>query len=361
VDVARAARVSRQTVSNVVNAPERVAPETLARVTREIHRLGFRPSRAARTLALQRAGAWGLELNVRGVGRLGSVLDAFLVELTASSVDHDAHILPFAARDPGAPIPAYEEVLASGLADGFILTDTRRDDPRPDWLATNRIPYAAFGRIWDDPTVGGWVDVDGAAGVATAVHHLAEQGFERIGFLGWPEGSPVGDDRRSGWRTATAELGIAQESRQAISLQSHRAAAEAAGPLIDDVGPGGAIVCASDLLAVGVWRRAIELGLRPGVDLGLVGFDDTESADALGLSAMRQPLAEVASQVLAILGREPGAPNDGILLAPELVVRASSCRAGAAPEHLPHSSTPGTPARTEHPAGDRTPTDGETT
>ena len=134
LDVARAAEVSRQTVSNVVNSPHKVAPDTLVRVQAEIDRLGFRPSRAARTLKQERAGAWGLEIDARGAGRLGSVLDAFLVELTLTSSRNDTHILPFAAPDYREPIAAYEEVLASRLADGFILTDTRHDDPRPQWL-----------------------------------------------------------------------------------------------------------------------------------------------------------------------------------------------------------------------------------
>ena len=67
VDVARAAEVSRQTVSNVVNNPQRVAPATLERVHREIERLGFRPSLAARSLKQERANALGIELNSLGV------------------------------------------------------------------------------------------------------------------------------------------------------------------------------------------------------------------------------------------------------------------------------------------------------
>lgn len=343
MDVARAASVSRQTVSNAVNSPHKVAPETLDRVLSEIHRLGFRPSRAARTLKQQRAGAWGLELNVGDRGRLGSVLDAFLVELTAISAAHDTFILPFTAVDPLAPIKAYEEALASRLADGFVLTDTRHDDPRPGWLTSQGIPFATFGRVWDDSTRTNWVDVDGGAGVAAAVHHLASQGYERIGFLGWPPGSPVGDDRRQGWARATAELGLADETRQAVSLQGHEAAAEAAGPLLEALGVGGAIVCASDVLAVGVWRRLVEAGLQLGRDVGLVGFDDTESAAALGLTTVRQPLAQVAGHVLAMLERDTP-PLEGVVLSPELVLRGSSSRSGRAPVTAPRSSIPATSA-----------------
>ena len=140
VDVARAAEVSRQTVSNVVNNPQRVAPETLERVHREIERLGFRPSLAARSLKQERANALGIELNSLGVRRLGSILDSFFVELTVASRHRDAHLVPFAAAEHDRPIPAYQDLVASNLVDAFILTDTRRDDPRPPWLRDHGPP-----------------------------------------------------------------------------------------------------------------------------------------------------------------------------------------------------------------------------
>lgn len=326
LDVARAAEVSRQTVSNVVNSPHKVAPDTLVRVQAEIDRLGFRPSRAARTLKQERAGAWGLEIDARGAGRLGSVLDAFLVELTLTSSRNDTHILPFAAPDYREPIAAYEEVLASRLADGFILTDTRHDDPRPQWLRDRGIPFAAFGRVWDDPTETAWVDVDGAAGVETAVSHLVDEGYQRVAFLGWPTGSPVGDDRRAGWARAVDRLGVGNEAWQGVAVQELDAATLAARPLVDIVGPGGAIVCASDALAAGVWRAVHERGLRPGLDVGIVGFDDTDAARVLGLTTLRQPLTEITERVLAILLNAQTPPAAGTVLHPELVRRSSSSR-----------------------------------
>lgn len=329
LDVARAAKVSRQTVSNVVNRPGRVASDTLARVQVEIDRLGFRPSRAAATLRQERAGAWGIELGSRGAGRLGSVLDPFLVRLTAHARRHDSYIVPFTAADAG-PLAAYEDVIASRIADGFVLTDTRKDDPRPAWLRDNGIPFAAFGRVWDDPTITSWVDVDGAAGVERAVHHLVAEGYERLGFLGWPVGSPVGDDRRSGWARTTADLGIANAAWDGYASQDLSQAASAAAPVVDAVGRGGAIVCASDVLAVGVWEVLAARGWVTGADFGLVGFDDTDLAQSLRLTSLRQPLSDIAEYVLDLLGAPEGsgAPPAGTLLEPELVTRASSSRAG---------------------------------
>ena len=60
--VARHARVSRQTVSNALNAPQRVRPDTLSRVLASIEQLGYRPNSAARNLRTQSTRLLGCRL-----------------------------------------------------------------------------------------------------------------------------------------------------------------------------------------------------------------------------------------------------------------------------------------------------------
>lgn len=325
LDVAAAAGVSRQTVSNAVNTPDRLSPDTLAKVSAEIARLGFRPSRAARTLKQERAGAWGMQLGAGGSHRLESLVGEFLVHLTSRARAHDSHIVPFVAGDHLDPTPAYDDLVASRLADGFVLADTRHKDPRPAHLSARGIPFAAFGRIWDDPEQTRWVDIDGATGVANAVTHLASGGWERIGFLGWPMGSPVGDDRRSGWARATRALDLYVPRWDVETSQDLSHAAASAAPVIDQIGRGGALVCSSDILAVGAREVLAERGWRVGQDFALVGFDDSSLASSLHLTSIRQPLAEVAEGVLDLLGAtDSDDPAQGLLLTPELVIRSSS-------------------------------------
>ena len=90
-----------------------------------------------------------------------------------------------------------------------MLTGTHYGDVRTSWLADGtavRHLRAAVGHA------GGprhpWVDVDGAAGTAAATRHLLDAGHRRIGFIGWPAGSGVGDDRRAGWARALVAAGV---------------------------------------------------------------------------------------------------------------------------------------------------------
>ncbi|WP_323096227.1 LacI family DNA-binding transcriptional regulator [Intrasporangium sp. YIM S08009] len=326
VDVASAAGVSRQTVSNVLNRPDRVAPDTLERVQREIDRLGFTPHVSAQQLRRKRAWAYGFEVNPSGHRRMGHILDEFLVELTVSAPSHTSHLVAF-APDPDDVVAGYRQTLASGLVDGFVLADTRPSDPRPPWLIEHAVPFVSFGRVWDQPELTRWVDVDGAAGVRGAVHHLVDAGYRQVGFLGWPAGSPVGDDRWRGWNDALMELGLDESAPAAASVQDIDEATDAAEELLGRLGPDAAIVCASDLLALGALRAVRNRGLRPGADIGVVGFDDTDVAAAMSLTSVHQPVADaarIAWDMLVDPARHPGP----VLLEPTLTIRSSSLRGG---------------------------------
>lgn len=336
LDVARAAGVSRQTVSNALNHPARVSPQTLDRVSREIHRLGFTPNATAQQLRRRRASAYGFEVNPAGVSRMGHVLDEFLVELTGWAPSASSHLVIFSA--PGDDVMgAYQHMLGTGLVDGFFLANTRSGDPRPAWLLDQGVPFVAFGRVWDLPELTQWVDVDGRAGVRGAVAHLVEAGYEQIAFLGWPAGSPVGDDRRQGWLDGLGAAGLGDTVLVEEAVQDLDEATSAAARLIDRLGEGGAVVCASDLLALGVMRAARNRGLRPGADIGVIGFDDTDVAEALQLTSIRQPLREAAKAAWEVLVG-PADVTRPVLLRPHLTIRSTTTR--ARPNRGPRTNHP---------------------
>ena len=90
----------------------------------------------------------------------------------------------------------------------------------------------------------------------------------------------------------------------------------------------GALICASDTLALGAWTALRDAGLRPGADVGLVGFDDTDLAHSFGITSLRQPLPDIAEAILTVFSapkRQDGAAAER-LLKPEIVPRASSSR-----------------------------------
>lgn len=323
-DVAQASGVSLQTVSNVINNPERVAPDTFERVSADIARLGFRPNLAARSLRMQRAGALGIQIPAATQGRFGRILDSFFTALTLAAQEDEAHLIPFVADDP-EPLGHYEQLLAAGIVDGFVLTDTHPRDSRPLWLRERGVPFVSFGRIWDDPSDDAWVDVDGRAGTEAATEHLLERGYGRIAFIGWPEGSATGDDRRAGWSATCARLGIDTTGLDHSSSQEVTAAQGVARKVLADLEPGDAIVCVSDTIALAVHLELEATGLRAGADIGVVGFDDCDFASVFGLTTVRQPVARIAAHLITRL-RSPESVTEGQLITPTLVARRSTQR-----------------------------------
>lgn len=323
VDVARASQVSRQTVSNALNNPERVASDTLERVQLEIARLGFRPNRAARSLRRRRANAIGFQVERDTARVFNDIHDPFLSALTGCAQADDAHVITFVADDD--VLATYDHLLATQVVDGFVLAHTHRHDPRADWLRERDVPFVSFGRIWDNPTVTSWVDVDGHAGTIEAVEHLREAGYRQVAWLGWPEGSPVGDDRRAGWIEATAGLDQDAGALSVAVAQNALAAADAAGPLLGRLSPGDAIACASDVLALGVTMALGQRGLRAGADIGVIGFDDGDLAEVFDLSTVRQPLHDIAALLIRML-EASAEPSHGVIVTPSVVPRASTRR-----------------------------------
>jgi DNA-binding LacI/PurR family transcriptional regulator len=331
--VAKRAGVSRQSVSNAVNAPHRLRPETLRKVLGTIDELGYRPSHAARALRTRSTRVIGCRLMRGNYSGTGAVLDRLLHALCDAARSKGYDVLAFSVGSDDEEIGVFEDLLSRGAVDGFVLTNTHHGDIRPNWLLAEGAHFVAFGRPWGvEHPEHSWVDVDGAKGTHEAVEHLVEQGHTRVGFLGLPEGNGVGDDRYRGWHEAVAALGLPAKglvARAEDGIASGRALAER---LLSCPNPPTALVCVSDAMALGALRAAEDAGLRVGEDLSVVGFDDSPVASAVRprLTSVRQPVEAVAQKLVEILLDELSGTRKKPtheLLAPWLVARESTGRA----------------------------------
>lgn len=347
-DVAQAAQVSRQTVSNVLNSPEIVRESTRARVQQVIDTLGYRPHASARRLRTRKSSTIGVRIDPLRDGISGAVLDRFLHKLAEHAAARDLRVMIFTARDADEELAQVRRLHDGSDVDAFVLIATFHGDPRIQWLTDRAVPFVSFGRPWgaelDDPRHR-WVDVDGRAGVRAATLRLQEQGARRVAFIGWPSPSGTGDERRAGWAEASS---LADRARYSVATEDGvaegTAAAEALLALPD---APDAIVCASDSLALGAMMAARAVGL-PG--LPVVGFDNTPVAAAVGLSSIEQPLDDVVEAALTLLFGVTGGdvlPNPDSneeptnrLLVPRLVERRSS--------HLLLDETPGARSSGNH-------------
>jgi DNA-binding LacI/PurR family transcriptional regulator len=331
-DVAREAGVSIATVSYVLNNSRSVGAETRERVLEAAQRLSYRPNITARNLQASETRLFAYTWRPSPPDQFDPILDRFLQAAVTAAAGRGYRFLVFPTASIAEEIATYETLMLEGQVDGFVLSNTNLDDERVRSLLAARFPFVAFGRSnpdWDFP----FVDVDGTLGVRRAVEHLAGRGHRRIAFLGWPEASLTGSFRLAGYYQGMDAAGLSVGDEWVRRVENHYSSAydAATGLLRQARDRVTSIIGISDLVALAATNAAWESGLEPGVDVAVVGFDDSPVARLMrpALSSVRQPIAEVARRLVdllvALCQREPIAER-AFVLEPELIVRASSER-----------------------------------
>ncbi len=357
--VAARAAVSRQTVSNALNAPHLVHADTLERVLGVVAEVGYRPHGAARQLRTRRSRVIGLRLEPTADGISGAVLDRFLHAVTEQAQLRGYRVMLFTAADDDAEIDQYSELVDVLGVDAFVLTSTHHGDPRTRWLRDNDLAVRHV-----RPALGSWSPTatatrpDGSMRRrATTPGSTSTARSARAPRRSTCSSSATAASRSSGGRaaptSATTGAGAGRgrcvppagtdDELRALSLgvvDGVGTGAVAAERLLATAGPT-AFVCASDSLALGALSTARSLpAATHGGQPAVVGFDDTPVARAVGLSSVAQPLTEAAGRAFGLLldqvSDRPGAATDpadqAVLLNPSLVVRDSSAHRRPPPD-----------------------------
>ncbi len=310
----------------MINANPLINVETRRKVE-AIAALGYRPNSTARNLKASETRMIGYAWHrVQDVVQRNPILDRFLYEVAQTAEGRGYHVLTFAQAGPDEE-RLYTELIRTSRVDGFVLSDTTYDDQRIRKLQELKVPFAAFGRAnpnWDFP----YADDDGQRGVGLVVEHLVALGHSRIAMLGWPEGTVVGDIRVRGYHEALRAAGIVTRPEWLVRVANEvPPATKAAETLLTAPPRPTAVICATDIIAIGVRAHLERVGLRMGQDIAVAGYDDTPVAVALGLTSVHQDIATIAGTLTNILLAEiQGTPalNRQVLVEPSLIVRESS-------------------------------------
>jgi DNA-binding LacI/PurR family transcriptional regulator len=322
-DVARAARVSRQTVSNVVRGRGRVGAETGQRVREAIDALDYHPHRGARSMRSRRS--WQIALLVgrsplsSGYVPGGELLRALIA--AASAREH--HLL--LGRTTTGKRADIEELIHSGSVDGFLIADLAPNDPRVEMLAGRGVPFAAFGRTEPDLPQS-WVDLDLRGAARTATEHLVAAGHRRVAFVGHPGRTWWNQELKAGYRDAATSAGLPGT----VLHMPHDPAIvdQQVGDLLVQRDAPTAIVTATDSIAAAVYLAAARRGRIVGADLAVAGVGHSTLAAALtpSLTAAVFSAGHVAERLVArVLGMLTGPePRSGELVEAALETGQSS-------------------------------------
>jgi LacI family transcriptional regulator, galactose operon repressor len=297
-DVARAAAVSRQTVSNVLNGSGRVGDAARARVLDAVATLGYHPNQGARSLRSRRTRQFAYVLPRVQLFPGNYIMQQFLQSLAAASARR-GYSMVIVVPD-GDPREDIQRLIASRSVDAFLLSELQPDDPRVLVLSEAGMPFASFGRT--GPALPqNWVDIDNRAAAAAVVEHVLARGFRRIAFLGYRSVNHWDSERTAGFRAGLASHGISADTELLVddpnARRKIRSLLNASQPNLRP----DAIVTGSDRLAGVVYDVAAELRLRIGQDLAVTGFDGSAAAALMHprLTSVTIPIDDIARRVVA--------------------------------------------------------------
>jgi LacI family transcriptional regulator len=325
-DVAKAAGVSISTVSRVINASPNVSDGTRERVQEAIDRLDFVPKAEARARAMKDFARIGVLTPFftapAFVQRLRGIAEGLMstrYELTIFTVESIEHLNHYLTTLP-----------VTGHLEGLILLSLRVNDECAFKLVKNDLETVLIEFPRQDLNT---VEIDDIAGGEMAADFLANKGHQHLGFIG--DTADLGPYailpitlRLKGFRNGLAKRGIAlPDDLICTSRYEVKAAEEKIEPVLKCPNPPTAIFAATDLQAIGVINKARELGFHIPRDLAVLGFDDLDVADYVGLSTIHQPLDEsgrLAVEILLSRLKDPERPLRHIRLPLKLVERQTT-------------------------------------
>jgi LacI family transcriptional regulator, repressor for deo operon, udp, cdd, tsx, nupC, and nupG len=327
-DIARQAGVSEATVSRVLNDRPGVSQDTRQLVLTALDVLGYeRPER----LRKRSAGLVGLvvpELD-------NPVFPLFAQVIESSLAQHGFTPVLCTQTYGGITEDEYVELLLDRQVAGIVFlsglhADTSADPERYRALVARPLPIVlinGYVATVDAP----FISCNDQAAGELAVRHLASLGHRRIGLISGPSRYLPVQRKITGYRTAMrtilgstdAELDDLVE----LSLFGVEGGDAAACRVLDQ--GATAIVCGSDLMALGAIRAARARGLSVPGDVSIVGYDDSPLMGFTDppLTTIRQPVRAMSIAAVRALVDEIShdpAPRSEYMFRPELVVRAST-------------------------------------
>lgn len=321
--VCREAECSTATVSRVLNDSSLVNEKTRERVLAAVYKYGYRPNAAARWLRVQRTETIGVLSPYVGSGFFTEVL----LGADTVAVEHNYHLMTAFSHGVDDERKLFNRLVFQGRVDALIVINldlpgdalTKALESNMRIVSVDR-PAVELGL----PSV----SIDNRTGGYSLMQHMLEHGYRDIAVFAGPDDNYDSQERLEGCRTAAREAGVELPDNRVLQgefiIQSGKTLMQ---QMLDGGGKlAEAIVSLNDDMAIGAIGVLQARGLSVPNDIAIVGFDDGEVADSLGLTTIRVPFREMGKEAarLALADKqEQKAKPESIVIPTELVVRRS--------------------------------------
>ena len=324
LQVAQKAGVSPTTVSHVINKTRFVSAETTERVMLAMDELGYRPNALARSLRRGETHTLGLILPDSAnpfFAEMGRVIEI-------EAFQHGYSVVLCNTDDNAQKETVYAQVLSTKQVDGTIFVAAGEESDSVETLLHQGMPLILVDRLLPGISTD-VVLIDNRQGGAQAARCLVSAGRRRISCISGPSYLTSSAGRLNGFLDELQKLGI-DASQVAVERGDFHPESgyQAALSLLGSADGPQAVFCCNDMMAIGLYRAAAELGLRIPEDVAVVGFDDINLSSYLNppLTTISQPKQQIGRAVVELLLErinERSLPARRLVFETRLVVRQS--------------------------------------
>jgi LacI family transcriptional regulator len=322
-DIAKKAGVSIATVSRVFNNSANVSDKARNKVLAVADEMGYHPQAFAQGLASRKSNTVMIVVPVISNYFFMEVLGGIQDKL--SEMNYELSIFNIS---PNKDIQEQvEHVLKRRWAEGYLFISIHLDENNWSKLQKYNVPITLVDEHYEGFDS---VSVDNAQGAYRAAKSLFNCGYKRVAMLSALETSKPIRDRIKGYKRALDEFGVKFDPKLVVTGDSmyrdgftERAGYEAMIKMLTMDAKPEACFCASDIQAVGALKAMQDTGKQ----IPIIGYDDIELAEYMGLSTIRQPMRDMgffATQNLIDRMNNPEKAISQTIYTPELIKRAST-------------------------------------
>lgn len=324
-DVAAAAGVSTSTASRVLSGATGTSSTTAAAVLAAARRLDYRPNLIARGLRARSSGMAGIV--VPGVGNpfFAELVEALAAALRDANLDM---ILADSCGDPAGEARRLQALTDRQVAGLIMIPAGHHSSAEAMRRAHRSVPIVQIDRLVDGFPAD-YVGVDNALGIRHALEHLAAQGCRTVAFVSDGTASSTGRSRLDAFRLTVPRVPGLTAGPELLGSFTIEFGREAGRELLSSRPLPDAVVCGSDIIALGLVRELRHSGVGIPDMVKVTGFDGIFFSELCDppLTTVRQPLQTIASEAVRLLQLRMGGDDAAVRrseIAPSLQVRRSS-------------------------------------
>ncbi len=298
-DVARLAGVSTKSISRVMNGEPGVSEATRQRIQEAIADLGYVANHAARRL---RGGSNVIGLIVSGFDEYAGQM---LLGMSGSAQQLGYNLVLYVQNSATGAQGPYETLIASGLVSGMLLMVPFDEAILIGLCNEYELPYVLIDYQGREPAENvPTVTVTNRKGILEATRYLLALGHRRIGFITGIMTMASAGQRLQGYKDGLAESGLPFDPDLVIEGDwTQKMGFTQTRVLLQRYPDLTAIICSDDVTAFGSMDAIKDAGLKVGVDISVIGFDDSPMASNVhpALTTVRQPMQQMGASTVEIL------------------------------------------------------------